>query len=166
MTPAAIDVGTDRQLFVDDRMVESASGVHRELHSPVTREVAIAADRPWEQGGGSYMVTFRDGDRFRAWYRCDLDPILPGGREQPLIAYAESTDGISWEKPDLGLIEFKGSRANNLVWAGPGSNMAPFLDEGPDVPEEARYKAIIRKKQIFAWFPQMVCNGKCGRSRF
>jgi hypothetical protein len=31
------------------------------------------------------------------------------------LAYAESEDGIVWHKPDLGLIEFEGSKSNNLV---------------------------------------------------
>ena len=34
------------------------------------------------------------------------------------VCYAESTDGSHWERPDLGLVGFRGSRRNNLV-AGP-----------------------------------------------
>ena len=34
------------------------------------------------------------------------------------IAYAESRDGIHWEKPNLGLREFDGSKANNLIRDG------------------------------------------------
>lgn len=49
-------------------------------------------------------------------------------------AHAESQDGIHWEKPDLGIIEFDGSRDSNLVWMGPGANMAPFRDDNPDAP--------------------------------
>ena len=30
-------------------------------------------------------------------------------------AYAESDDGIRWRKPKLGLVEFRGSRDNNLI---------------------------------------------------
>ena len=32
-----------------------------------------------------------------------------------LMAYAESDDGITWRKPELGLSEFNGSKRNNLV---------------------------------------------------
>jgi hypothetical protein len=59
-------------------------------------------------------------------------------------AHAESQDGIHWEKPDLGIIEFDGSRDSNLVWMGPGANMAPFRDDNPDAPDEQRYKAVVR----------------------
>jgi hypothetical protein len=31
------------------------------------------------------------------------------------VAYAESRDGVHWERPDLGLVDFRGSRHNNLV---------------------------------------------------
>ncbi len=146
---APIHIGTDRQLFVDDFWIAEAHAVTRRLHEPVRREIVISAEHPWERGGVSYMVTFREGDRFRAWYRCDQEMPIQGER-QPLIGYAESTDGIHWEKPRLGLIEFQGSTDNNLVWTGPGNNMSPFLDLHPDAPEDERYKAIVRTGDILA----------------
>ena len=145
----SIHIGTDRQLFVDDFWITEAIDVTRPLHEPVRREVVISAEHPWERGGVSYMVTFREGDRFRAWYRCDQEMPIRGER-LPLIAYAESTDGVHWEKPRLGLIEFQGSKDNNLVWTGPGNNMSPFLDLNPDAPDEERYKAIVRTGDILA----------------
>jgi len=95
------------------------------------------------------MVTFREGDRFRAWYRCDCEMPAEGERK-PLIAYAESRDGIHWEKPMLGLTEFRGSKENNLVWCGPGNNMSPFLDGNPGAGEDERYKAIVRTGDVLA----------------
>jgi hypothetical protein len=140
-----VQIGADRQLFVDDFWIDTSAGVTRKLHEPVNRGAAISPENPWETYGVSYMVTFRDGDRFRGWYRCDGE--MPGkGKRKPLIAYAESGDGIHWEKPELGLIDYKGSKQNNLVWIGPGTNMAPFLDDGSGVPENERYKAIVRDK--------------------
>ena len=32
-----------------------------------------------------------------------------------LLCYAESDDGIHWRKPKLGICDFKGSKANNIV---------------------------------------------------
>jgi len=147
--PDPVPIATRRQLFVDPFWIDRAEGVTRQLHTPTRREVAIPAEHPWEQGGVSYMVTFRDGHRFRAWYRCDCE-MPPQGKRKPLIAYAESTDGIHWNKPELGIIPFKGSTANNLVWAGPGNNMAPFVDNAPGAPEDERYKAIVRDRVIYA----------------
>ena len=38
-----------------------------------------------------------------------------GGSRGSGFLYAESDDGINWEKPSLGLQEWKGSKDNNLV---------------------------------------------------
>jgi hypothetical protein len=43
----------------------------------------------------------------------------------------------------LGLCEFAGSKANNIVWNGLGGhNFTPFKDANPACPPEARYKAL------------------------
>ena len=41
--------------------------------------------------------------------------IRPGG---PKVSYAESEDGIHWEKPKLGIIDVGGSKQNNVVFDG------------------------------------------------
>lgn len=136
------DIGTDRQLFVDEYLIAEKKGAERRLHSPVPREVAVAVDRPWEACNiVSCASIIRDGDRYRMWYRCDSET----GRNPKFTAYAESEDGITWGKPAQGLFEFEGSKDNNLVWVGgPGEDMAPFRDENPDAPDDERYKAIAR----------------------
>ena len=62
--------------------------------------------------------------------------------------YAESKDGIRWERPKLGLFEFRGSKENNIVYASHStapwpetSNFAPFKDVNPGAPASERYKA-------------------------
>lgn len=60
-----------------------------------------------------------------------------------LVCYAESNDGITWTKPNLGLFEFKGSKENNVVWNGAGNhNFSPFKDENPDCKPDEKYKAL------------------------
>ena len=46
------------------------------------------------------------------------------------VMFAESTDGLSWAKPSLGLVSFRGSTANNMVLVDPGihSGAGVFLD--------------------------------------
>ncbi len=34
---------------------------------------------------------------------------------EKVLCYAVSKDGVNWEKPDLGLVEFNGSKHNNIV---------------------------------------------------
>ena len=143
----ALDIGSRRQLFVGRDLIDSMDGVRQELHQPTPREIAIKAEHPWENRGVSYMVTFKDGGKFRAWYRVDA----PHGKQQySRIAYAESTDGIYWHKPKLGIIEFNGSKNNNLVWSGPGGNMAPFKDGNPAAKAGEQYKAVVRRADLYA----------------
>ena len=137
-------IGTDRQLFVDDFWIDEARAVERRLHPPVKREVAIHSDRPWEGGGVYYSLVTRDGGSYRMWYRCDPRARGESGSDyEALTAYAESDDGVHWEKPDLGLIEFQGSSRNNLIWSEPGINFGAFKDENPDAPDDERYKAVV-----------------------
>ena len=84
---------------------------------------------------------------FRAWYRCI--PHADNNRtDRACTVYAESSGGITWHKPELGLIDFEGSTANNLVIDDPDLvNFSPFLDE--EAPAEERYKGIGRRGAIF-----------------
>ncbi len=142
-----VNIGTDRQLFTDDFWIDDADGARRRLHKPIARETAIAMDRPWERGGVSYLVTFPEDGIYRGWYRCD--PIgFRRSDHDSFTAYAESDDGIHWRKPELGVLDFQGSKANNLVWTGPGINLAPFRDDNPDAPPDQRYKALIREQRV------------------
>ena len=140
-----IEIGSNRQLFVDRHVIDKLTNARLVLHQPVRRELAIVNEHPWERFGVSYMVTFRDGGKFRAWYRCDGVALSD---RKSLTAYAESTDGIHWTKPQLGIIEFGGSKQNNLVWDGPGVNMAVFKDANPAAPASERYKAIVRTDDV------------------
>ena len=45
----------------------------------------------------------------------------PPWTREMAISYATSKDGISWVKPELGVVEFEGSTANNILWRGSGS---------------------------------------------
>jgi hypothetical protein len=143
------NIGSRRQLFVDRHLIERTDGVRLVLHQPQRHQPAIKAEYPWEQYGVSYMVTFRDGQKFRAWYRVDPDQLERKPRRH-MTAYAESEDGIGWHKPMLGIVEFAGSKENNLVWNGEAGNMAPFRDDNPKAKPGERYKAIVRSRDVYA----------------
>jgi len=124
-------------------------GVRQVLQHPVRREIAIKPEHAWEKFGVSYMVTFKDGDRFRAWYRVDAAEFGKAKR-RAMTAYAESDDGVHWRKPKLGIIEFNGSKENNLVWDGAAGNLAPFRDDNPNCNPNERYKAVARSADLHA----------------
>lgn len=142
--PAPVDIGSRLELFVDDGLVEKTAGTEFVLHPPAAKEVAIVFDRPWEGNTSGYVTVFQDGGMFRMYYRgsnYDLKTRLHG---RQVTCYAESPDGIRWEKPELGLYEWNGSKKNNIVWTGMGShNFTPMLDPRPGCPPDEKYKALI-----------------------
>jgi hypothetical protein len=137
-----IEMGSRRELFVDDLMIDRLEGrAARRLHHPVPREVVIVHDRPWEGCTSGYHSIFRDGEIYRMYYRGSAG--TPEVKEKPhpqFACYAESRDGIHWEKPELDLIEFEGSKANNIIWHS--HNFTAFRDARPDCPPEAVYKGL------------------------
>ena len=74
----------------------------------------------------------------------------PRRREEALL-YAVSKDGIHWAKPELGLIEFNGSKKNNIVLEY-NHGMAVMKDPHETDPQK-RYKAIHPEREHSAvWF--------------
>jgi len=61
-----------------------------------------------------------------------------------VICYSESKDGIHWHRPNLGLIEFGGSKQNNIILSGVVANQGfvPFRDDNPDCKPPEQYKAV------------------------
>lgn len=158
---AATDIGSRRELFVDDFLIERLSGgAQQRLHHPEPKEVVLVHDAPWEGSGSGYHSVFEDNGKFRMYYKAWQLIVTPEGKvntgAHPLFCcYAESDDGLHWRKPELGLHEFRGSKANNIVIPhGPmgqvnpdGGHPAVFKDENPAAPADARYKAIVRSNK-------------------
>ena len=143
----AVDVGGRLELFVDDFLVESLLGdATLHMHRPEPREVVLTTDQPWEGNTCAYYTIFRDGDLYRMYYRgSHYNTQTKKAAHPEVTCYAESSDGVHWEKPNLGLFEFNGSKQNNIVWDGIGTHcFVVFKDGNPACPPEARYKGISR----------------------
>ena len=138
------DIGSRRELFVDGALIERLSGkAELRLHHPVPKEIALIHDAPWEGSGSGYHSVFKDGEKYRMYYKAwQLDVSDKGVKTNahPLFCcYAESDDGIHWKKPELGLHEFNGSKANNIVIASgklgalnvDAGHPAVFKDDNP-----------------------------------
>ncbi len=144
----AIEIGSRRELFVDDYLIDTIQGARRVLHRPIRREIALVRNKPWEGNTSGYTTVFQDGDRYRMYYR-GTDTVYTEGKvtmpHREVTCYAESRDGITWTRPELGLVEFRGSKKNNIIWDGIGSHcFTPFKDTRKGCPLESRYKAISR----------------------
>lgn len=113
----ALDIGTHKQLFIDQRFIETCEDVTLTMNPPVQHpDPVLTSDKPWEElGVGAYNTVWREPNGlFRMWYDAFLKAGFPqeGSRR---LAYAESDDGIRWTKPDLGLVSFRNSKNNNIV---------------------------------------------------
>ena len=142
-----IDVGARLELMIDDYLIDSMTGgAALRLHHPTPREVVLTHDAPWEGSGCGYHTVFKDGDVYRMYYKAwHLDP-QEGKVDIPhdtFGAYAESKDGVRWEKPNLGLFEFEGLKDNNIIWMGKGGHdFTPFKDPNPACRPGEEYKAV------------------------
>ncbi|MFP3904569.1 MAG: hypothetical protein ACLFWB_10050, partial [Armatimonadota bacterium] len=140
-----IDIGSRLEPMVDDFLIDTMENAELTLHHPTAREIVMRFDEPWEGSGCGYVTMFEDDGIIKMYYKAwDLGVHEEGTEPSKLkVGYAESEDGIHWSKPELGIIEYEGSTANNLVWDGPGSHgFAPFKDPNPDAESEAAYKAV------------------------
>lgn len=140
------DIGSNRELLVDDFLIARQQGVDLLLHAPVAGQTVMVFDKPWEGSGSDFETVIRDGNIFRMYYTAAEITNTAGtkiGGHPNYACYAESADGIHWVKPDLGLFDFNGSKQNNIIWSMPHfDNFTPFKDANPDCLPDERYKAM------------------------
>ena len=136
-------IGSRLELFVDDWLIDRMEGVRLELQTPVDAGKAFDMTLPWEGPMSGIPCAFRDGGKYRMFYRGARREMQSRGPLSSNICYVESTNGIKWTKPKLGLYEFQGSKDNNITYVGDGTpQWFCFKDENPNEPAERRYKAI------------------------
>ena len=155
--PEVIDVSVGRQLFVDDFLIEETE-LSPVYHKPTPYEgnPILTDSAPWEKersgacpkSGGVWYDA--EENIFKMWYE---------GGWLHHMCYAESRDGIHWERPDLGIIEGTniilpyddteimkqiGERhgfLGDLKFLRPDSTTV-FIDY--DAPKEEKYKLFLR----------------------
>ncbi len=87
-----------------------------------------------------YATVLPEKGKFRCWYTGSSDEF----ERKWNTCYAESENGIDWIKPELGLVEYKGSKKNNLLFPPEyctGSALI-FRDESDPDPSR-RFKLIF-----------------------
>ncbi len=139
-----IQVGSERELFVDHYLIDQLDGCRLVLHAPHDEGAVLQFDKPWEGAFCGYATVIKDADIFRLYYRG-----LPGagkdGDNDATTCYAESHDGIHWTKPSLGIFTVDGTKENNVVLANADPmthNFSPFLDTRAGVDRAQRFKAL------------------------
>src|SRR4051794_18798173 len=90
-----IEVGSRKQLFLDDHLIASTTNIVRRIHAAQKsgRNPVIRQTEAWEDPFNIvYGSVIRDGQKYMVWYKSG-----------PGVSYAESDDGIRWIKPALDL---------------------------------------------------------------
>ncbi|MDE0862117.1 MAG: hypothetical protein OSA93_18330 [Akkermansiaceae bacterium] len=138
-----IDVGDRRELFIDGHLIERLDNARLTAHEPRYEGKVVMFDKPWEGKFSFYSTVIKDGATYRLYYRGLPKAEHDTGWES--LCYAESDDGIHWRKPNLGVLEVKGVKKNNVIITNsePGTHsFSPFLDAKPGVPDAQRFKAL------------------------
>ncbi|QEG37400.1 glycoside hydrolase family protein [Bythopirellula goksoeyrii] len=175
--PELSGIERNRYLLLDSRIIGHTENAELTLGraKKSSSNPLFEEDKPWEvRFDNLYANVMFDEEEgiYKCWYSPFIKDISSKGmtiserkeREyaastrEMAICYATSKDGINWVKPELGVVEFEGSKANNILWrgtprtgsekgdagtwAGPhGSGIFKDLRE-PD--PNRRYKALIK----------------------
>jgi hypothetical protein len=170
----------DRFLLLDSRIIDATENVRLTIGKVLKHKdnPLFEEDKPWEKRFDNlYANVIYDEDQkiYKCWYspfivddsargmtlaqreQVEYDP--PREREMA-ICYATSKDGITWIKPKLGITEYEGSRATNILWRGIGEQGEHW--EGPhgtgifkdlrDPDPKRRYKAFLKAEILSVAF--------------
>lgn len=131
--------------------------------------------RPWENLGSDFGNVIYTGEKYLYYYRGvdeevqTVDRYVNGaGNHDPSVAYylnvcvAESTDGVTWTRPELDLYDFnyEGENLKNNIIIGDimenfeGRHLASFCafkDDGPNANPEKPYKAMMVTVMARGW---------------
>ena len=135
--PKPLRLSPGPHLFIDDHLVQETVRLVRRTHQPQKLPQPILGKaEPWHQQPLFFQKVIHDAaaGRFRMWYNVKN----PGADPFVCYAYAESEDGIRWNRPNLGLVSVAGSTENNLIDAPLGHFSLFFVDDGPDFPDPSR----------------------------
>ncbi len=123
--------GTQTLLFVDDHHVLYRAGTERTFcpaQRPTNHRV-LAPSEPWEVAIG-WTSIYRDAEtgRYQLWYQAYTGDRAPDRRYGCVVCYAESEDGIHFEKPALDLFPFGEIERTNIVLIGSGGHSLRYCN--------------------------------------
>jgi len=110
-------------LFVDDHDVLYRAGTKRFLNAPRRHsdKPLLAMDKPWEVGIG-FTTVYREpkSGKYQLWYQAYAGNRAGDKKLKCVVCYAESADGIRFERPELDLIPYKGEKSNIVLASNGG----------------------------------------------
>ena len=157
-----VPTGYRTRLFLDDVDIHEQRGLNRTMHQPakyagnplmyplhpwegrleIYGQVLRDPEDPellrmWYTGLGGMGVSRMGAENTSKWAHLGFDPanLLYS------YCYATSRDGVFWDRPNLGLVEYEGSTDTNIVITNASGGNVVFDPRDPD--RERRYKALF-----------------------
>lgn len=141
-----LNIGSNRECFFDNYLIdEEKTTAEVRLHKPVRRGVLFEMDQPWEGYTHMHSLIYAEG-KWRFYYigRHNI-------AKERCVAVMESKDALHWERPDLGIVEYQGSKRNNIILNNEMleefgfvgfDNFSVFYDESPHCKPDEKYKMV------------------------
>ena len=99
-------IGKQKQLFVDNYIIDQMNDVCQVLNPASKYAGNPVLRQPWEgiQFDVGSVIYDDEEDLFKIW------GYMPAHR-----CYMTSEDGIDWQRPELGIVDFQGSKVNGII---------------------------------------------------
>ena len=108
----------------------------------------LKAERPYEDSELNATAIIRIKGQWRMWYE-SYDHTSQGDNDS-YLCFATSRDGVHWQRPNLGLVEYGGNKDNNILIDGRkagGMHAATvFLDK--QAPAKERFKMVFARGEV------------------
>ena len=153
-TEAVIDVADSVQLFIDDYII-AQTNMDRSFHQGEKAEMIFEPNQDilWERDGAYlYGTVLYDEEEqiYKMWYAAYNGSASEVSNDSKTVmtCYATSTDGITWERPNLGIVEYNGNTNNNII--GNHHIASVFIDY--DAPADQRYTMITYLHDVHYYY--------------
>lgn len=152
--PGILEIAGNKQAFLDDLIIFEASHIYKFVARPqkYAGNPILVPDKPWEMGKrggdqaapaeesgieiqGDCAIYDREDQIFKLWYFCAT-------AEHAYWCYATSKDGYHWEKPNLGIYNYRGSTANNILADWDDPIYTNVIKDSHEKDPARRYKAM------------------------
>jgi hypothetical protein len=171
--------GQTKYLLLDSRIIDTTQNAKLTLGQTKKHPAnpLFEEDKPWEaRFDNLYANVIYDQEEkiYKCWYSPFIIDNSAKGmtleqRKKPYnapdkrvmaVCYATSKDGIKWDKPELEIVDFNGSKKNNIVWrkvSGIGEHWGGphgggIFKDSMDLDPSRRYKALIKGDLISVGF--------------
>ena len=158
----------EKYLMLDRRLLspQAMENIRMEVARPVkdaAHNPLFTQDQPWEvriDNGYPNVLYDEEARIYRCYYTLFIEDedsrladlqergrrdYIPRPDRAPGLAYAQSRDGIHWEKPSLGRVQWHGSAENNIIFAYAHGTGVMIDERDPD--KSRRYKMVTKMDQ-------------------